>query len=264
MTVDLFLFMGQSNMAGRGVVNETWPENAPEVPEGWAYEYRSVSAPGQLYPLVEPFGERENRVDGINDVFTGGVYAKTGSMVSAFCKTYYERMQIPIVGVSASKGGSHIRQWQIDSPERYLEDALQRYRAAGDFLDKEGYTVRHRYLVWCQGESDGDKGTPGEEYKALFTALLKEFAGLIEACFLIQTGDCNIAGEEERYREIQKVQSELCDGKYIILVSEAFRNMQRRGLMKDAFHYYQQGYNECGKEAGENAAKYVLGRENKK
>ena len=33
-SVDLFLFMGQSNMAGRGIVNDTWPEKAPRVLEG--------------------------------------------------------------------------------------------------------------------------------------------------------------------------------------------------------------------------------------
>lgn len=261
MTIDLFLFMGQSNMAGRGITSEKWPEKAPELPGGWAYEYRAISDPDRLHPLKEPFGAKENREGGINDVFSDGILAKTGSMVSAFCKAYYEKTKVPIVGVSASKGGSHIRQWQIDSPEGYLRDALQRYHLAADFLTKEGYTIRHKYLVWCQGESDGDRGTMREQYKELLYALLKEFSELIEACFLIQIGDCNIAGEEDKYREIQKAQSELCDGEHIVLVAEAFRDMQRRGLMKDAFHYYQQGYNECGREAGEKAAKYVAGKD---
>lgn len=259
-TVDLFIFMGQSNMAGRGITSEKWPDKAPEVPVGSAYEYRAVSAPRQLHPLVEPFGVNENREDGINDVFSDGTLAKTGSLVSAFCNAYYEKVQIPIVGVSASKGGSHIRQWQLDSPEGYLPDALQRYGDAETFLTENGYTIRHKYLVWCQGESDGDRGTTGEEYKELFHNLWEKCSGLVEACFLISIGECNIDGEENRYREIQKAQEELCNEAQIVPISSAFRNMRSRGLMKDAFHYFQRGYNECGKEAGENAAKYVLGR----
>lgn len=257
-TVDLFIFMGQSNMAGRGITNDRWPEVAPDVPRGRGYEYRAVSSPEMLHELAEPFGEKENRQGGIYDVFSDGRYAKTGSMVSAFCNAYYEKVQIPIVGVSASKGGSHIGQWQMHSSEGYLSDALERLRAAEDFLTGQDYHIRHKYMVWCQGESDGDRGTAKEEYKALFGQLWKEISSLVEACFLIQIGDCNIAGEEERYRRIQVAQTELCDGENIVCVSQCLRNMQKRGLMKDAFHYFQQGYNECGREAGENVAEFVL------
>ena len=37
-----------------------------------------------------------------------------------------------------------------------------------------------------------------------------------------------------------------------------FDTMKARGLMKDSFHYYQAGYNEVGKDAAQNTAKYVL------
>ena len=32
--VDLFMFMGQSNMAGRGITSMQWPEEAPALTEG--------------------------------------------------------------------------------------------------------------------------------------------------------------------------------------------------------------------------------------
>ena len=50
--VDLFIFMGQSNMSGFGGDATL----APEVPEGWAYEYKAISNPGGLVPMKEPFG----------------------------------------------------------------------------------------------------------------------------------------------------------------------------------------------------------------
>lgn len=72
--VDVVLFMGQSNMAGRGIA-----DMAPQVQPGMGYEYRAITAPNRLTPLQEPFGKDENNPDG---VYEPGM--KTGSMVSAF------------------------------------------------------------------------------------------------------------------------------------------------------------------------------------
>ena len=62
--VDLVLFIGQSNMAGRG---ESTTKLSPEV----GLEYRAISSPNALYPMEEPFGVNENNPDGISDVFYG-------------------------------------------------------------------------------------------------------------------------------------------------------------------------------------------------
>lgn len=92
---------------GRGVTSPQWPETAPALTPGAGYEYRAVSDPGRLYPASEPFGVHENNPDGICEP---GM--KTGSMVTAFINAYYARTKIPVIGVSASKGGSDIGQWQ--------------------------------------------------------------------------------------------------------------------------------------------------------
>lgn len=65
-TVDFFL-LGQSNMAGRGITCEKWPQPAPALLSGAGYEFRAVSDPDRLYPIQEPFGVGENRPDGIDD-----------------------------------------------------------------------------------------------------------------------------------------------------------------------------------------------------
>ena len=106
--IDLVLFIGQSNMAGRGIVSTQWPQEAPKLIEGAAWEYRAITTPDRLMPLEEPFGVDENKADGINDVFADQKKAKTGSLVTAFCNAYYEETGRVIVGVSASKGGSTI------------------------------------------------------------------------------------------------------------------------------------------------------------
>lgn len=116
--IDLVLFIGQSNMAGRGIVSTQWPQEAPKLIDGAAWEYRAISAPNRLMPLEEPFGVDENTADGINDVFADREKAKTGSLVTAFCNAYYEETGRVIVGVSASKGGSTITEWLPDDPLR--------------------------------------------------------------------------------------------------------------------------------------------------
>lgn len=60
--MDLFLFMGQSNMAGRGTVNNIWEEPAPVIIPGAGYEFRAITDPAKLYDMVEPFGVKENRI----------------------------------------------------------------------------------------------------------------------------------------------------------------------------------------------------------
>ena len=257
MTVDLFMFMGQSNMAGRGITSDIHPEPAPELLPGVGYEYRAVTAPDMLCELCEPFGCRENRSDGIND---GDM--KTGSMVTSFVNAYYGITEIPVVGVSASKGGSRIEQWQPGTP--FLNDAAKRFDMAVRYLENNDHVIRHKYMLWCQGESDGDVKTPREVYKKCFFNMLSVMTEHgIEKCFLIKTGESN-GGEDYTYHEIQAAQDEIAaESDAVVIVSERLAEMKGRGLMKDAFHYFQQAYNEVGHDAGINTARYIEAEKNK-
>ncbi|MCM1539859.1 MAG: sialate O-acetylesterase [Blautia sp.] len=251
-TIDLFLFMGQSNMAGRGIVTQEHCQGAPRLLDGAGYEYRAVSDPDRLYVMEEPFGRFENRPGGIDDG-----HMKTGSMVTAFANVYYIKTGVPIVGVSASKGGSRIDQWQ--SGGIFLQDATARLEAAVDFLQDNHFSVRHKFMLWCQGESDGDIAKPGEQYRAEFERMLDHMlqAG-IEKCFLVRIGHYNGSGGQD-YSEIMAAQDEIArTNENVVMVSESLAKMKERGLMKDDFHYFQEAYNIVGREAGENTADYVL------
>lgn len=249
--IDLFMFMGQSNMAGRGIVNEEHPVPAPKLLKGAGYEYRAVSAADKLVEIEEPFGRYEDRVNGIDDGMR-----KTGSMVTAFANAYYENTGVPIVGVSASKGGSKIEEWQPESV--YLKDAITRLHAAVSYLEQSGYEIRHKYMLWCQGESDGDIGKSGEAYREDFERMLnKMLQNGIEKCFMVRIGNYNGTGMQD-YHEIMQAQKEIAKtNEHVIMVSTAFVEMKKRGLMKDDFHYYQEAYNEVGTEAGIHTAFYV-------
>ena len=254
-TVDLFMFMGQSNMAGRGITSTVWSEPAPTIIPGAGYEFRAISDPSKLYEISEPFGRNENKSGGIDD---GSM--KTGSMVTAFVNSYYiHNGNIPVVGVSASKGGSKINQWQLNSSEGYLVDAIQRLKDAMSYLNSNGYTIRHKYMLWCQGESDGDASTSESDFKSMFNNMLNAMLNEgIEKLFMVRIGNCNISGSENRYTNYIRYETEIAQtNQNVVMVSCDFAGMKKRGLMKDDFHYYQAGYNECGAYAGVNTALYV-------
>ena len=251
--IDLFLFMGQSNMAGRGITSKDWKETVPTVIPGAGYEFRAISDPTKLYEIAEPFGRWENNAEGIDD---GDM--KTGSMVTSFANEYYKNNgNIPIVGISASKGGSVIEQWIPGS--NYFTDTVKRLRAGITYLEQNNFSIRHQYMLWCQGESDGDIQTDKETYLSRLNSMwlgMKEQG--IEKLFLVCIGCCNIEGSYDRYDDMREWQMEFAEGNEdVVIVADAFVDMLKRGLMKDEFHYYQQGYNECGEIAGECVAYYV-------
>ena len=157
--VDLVMFMGQSNMAGRGVAAQ-----APTVSEGHGYEFRAVSDPTKLYLITEPFGVNENR----------GVVSessKTGSMVSAFVNAYYAARNVPVVAVSCSKGGTGTDFWAPDGGA--LNEAIARHNAAREWLEANGYTIDNDFMVWCQGETDGGGGMSAVTYSANLKAIIE-------------------------------------------------------------------------------------------
>lgn len=242
----LMMFMGQSNMAGRGNAKE-----APALIEGAGYEYRAVTAPDALSELREPFGENENNAKGVTEP---GM--KTGSMVSAFVNACYRETGIPIVGVSCAKGGSSIAEWMQDTA--YYKDAVEREKRCEKWLLSHDYHIRYKGMVWCQGCTDGDLRTPPEIYKMHTAKFMKAYClecG-IEKCFLIQIG--NHRDDRKLYVPIRQAQVELTkENKDIILVSEQLKTFADRSLMKDEFHYLQRGYNIIGEEAGRNTGKYL-------
>lgn len=247
MKVDLVLFMGQSNIAGRGNAEE-----APGVAEGNGYEFRAVTDPTKLYPVTEPFGVDENKEDGITETI------KTGSLVSAFINEYYLITQVPIVAVSASKGGSSIDEWQLGTP--YLNDAIERLHAAKEWLGSNGNEIRRVFMVWCQGETDALM--PKSDYVPKLTNMIEEMLSHgVERCYMIRIG--NKEGTD-LYKSMIQIQTEFCKTyPYATLVSTLYAGMtsDKLNLMKDdGIHYTQEGYNRVGVEAGRNVAFHVQNR----
>ena len=237
--VDLFIFMGQSNMVGYGNASE-----APIVPDGWGYEYKASSSPNALLPLVEPFGLNEDS-------------GAQGSLVSSLAISYYNKTMIPIVGVSCSRGGSSSTYWMPGG--NALNTAISRFSKAENWLQTNGYTIRHKYMFWLQGETDAVDGVAIDKYKSNIIAIVKEMVLKtgIEKCMMIRVGLPNNPSTPSSERIIQ-AQTELCQTYHeIVMTSMMASSFVDNGLMSSTWHYTQKGYNLLGSNVGTNVAFFV-------
>ena len=243
--VDLFIFMGQSNMSGFGGDATL----APEVPEGWAYEYKAISNPGGLVPMKEPFGLGEDNAEsGVANT------KRAGTLVSAFANAYYEKTGVPVVGVSCSRGSTDTEFWKPGG--KPLEDAVSRHLAAEEWLKDNGYIVRNNYMVWLQGESDAALSV--EQYKSNLIGIVKEMIRKtgITNCMVIRIGKRNPV--DNSFDRVLQAQTELPkEYKEFVLASTLAASFPEEGLMSDGVHYSQEGYNLLGKDAGINVAFYA-------
>ena len=228
-TVDLVLFSGQSNMSGRGD-----GALAAVCPEGEGYWYKD----GGLAQITGYFGNEGS---------------STGSMVSSVAKAYFDSCGVPIVAVSNSFGGTKISQF---APGNTLyTNGMTLYNEAAAYLEEQGYTVRKKAMVWCQGESDAYDGVSQADYEAAFLALrdhLKTDCGIAEF-FLVEIGQYKT--DLTMYDEIKAAQEHLTATEPdIIMASRKF--IGATGLMKDVWHYTQAAYNLAGRDTGIHMAYY--------
>lgn len=250
--VNLAIFMGQSNMAGRGEY-----ENAVKCPVGHGYEFRSVTNPEKLFNISEPFGKKENN-DAVRDDTDSEYDKRSGDMVSALMESYYNNTNTPIVGVQCSSGGTDLNYW---NSTMVRNEAQSRLISAKTYLEENGYKIEHIFMVWVQGETDADKLHNGietiDEYKngtlAVFDYMKQ--AGVTDI-FIVQTGHYNGSDadgtHDAAYVAIHDAQGTLAqENKDIYVVGSL---LEYQSSMKDEYHYYQDAYNAVGTTAGNTIA----------
>ena len=250
---DLAVFAGQSNMSGRGDA-----ASAVKCSINAGFEYKPVSRPEKLLPVSEPFGTGEERAGGICDINPDGSSKRTGSMVSALIDEYFRQCGRKIIGVCASVGGTSTAQWK----EVYIKDAVSRLNAAKAFLKSKNIPISNIFVVWSQGETDGDNNVCAEEYIKNLKYLFNEFKICgAEKCFLIQTGHYNYIGyphngleHDKKYEIIRDAQNTICSNDSDFVMTASFEPYIFQ--MKDQVHYNQNAYNAVGKTAGKAIAEF--------
>ena len=253
---DVFIFMGQSNMAGRGNAAEAVP-----VSDGAAYEYRSVTGnddEGWFYELKEPFGQKENN-SAMSDG-NGGDGKKTGGLVSAFAEAYHRESGVTLIGVSASVGNTSITEWVPGTA--YFNESVKRLKDCVEEIESEGlFKIRHVNMVWCQGENDAAAVFKGaldyeSKLKSIVAAMKKGGKASVEKCFVITISE---SGGNEAKVALANRQIELCakDSDFS-LASIKFRSVPDE--MREDPHFKQGVYNVVGVDAGKRVAAVLYGK----
>ncbi len=148
----LFLLAGQSNMAGRGIVEEE-----DEVPHKRVF---SLNQHDKWVPAVDPIHFDKPKIAGVGLGRTFGIILAD------------KNPQITIGLIPCAAGGSPISVWE---PGQYWEqtksypfdDAIRRTETAMKYGVLKG-------ILWHQGESDSKPG-PAEVYEKKLHALINRF-----------------------------------------------------------------------------------------
>lgn len=248
--VDLILFVGQSNMTGQGGDAAL----APKLTDGAGYECKTVGANVSLKPLTEPFGDGEDSLL-LND---SGYH--NGTLVTAFVNSYFKETRVPVICVSATRGGSNSGQWASS----FGDEAIQRYTKAYRFIKKNKLKIRKSFLVYYQGESEAIYASAGftpDYYKINVDNFVKKIMKKtkVSKCLLIPIG--NSLKKVVEYDAIRIAQEQLCEGnKNIIMITEKTPVLTSRYYIRDGIHINQIGLNLIGKDAGTNAGRLAGGR----
>ena len=143
----VFLLVGQSNMAGRGAVEEQDKKPHPRV--------MTLDKQGQWVPAVDPI-HYDKPVAGVG-------------LGTTFGKVIAEAHPDDVIGlVPCAFGGTSIAQWSPDKPDGLYADAIKRAKIALNDGTLAG-------ILWHQGESDSKRTeTYATSAEKLFAAFRKD------------------------------------------------------------------------------------------
>lgn len=249
--IDLIFFMGQSNMSGAGGDASLAPYVAPEA----GMEFRAVSDPTTLYPIVEPFGVNENNPTGLHEY----PEAKKGSLVSAFVNEYHKLTGRRVVAVSMSMGATDMNVWTSAGVN---DDVKQRRDRAVTYLKDNGYNIGNMYVLWLHGESDAIGHTDPAVYKTGLDDVMRPlFIGGVRKVFIIVPG--RTIDYKDIFADIIKVQKEICaESDYYALATTVLTKVSTE-YMLDQYHYNQHVLNLVGIDAARSVAYYTRNQKEK-
>lgn len=145
---DVYLLIGQSNMAGRGEFLE--PDTTTAIEGVWLLD--SIGKPVEAVPPI-------NRYSSIRKDIKLQGYAPGNE----FSRLVHLRTGRPVLIVANAKGGSAISQWMPGDRHGFLNEAIRRTRQAMEHGKLRG-------ILWHQGETDVQKRT--KDYAGKFNIMI--------------------------------------------------------------------------------------------
>lgn len=134
--LDLFLFIGQSNMAGRGYITDNYKDNIKNT--------YLLTPNGDMEPARNPLNKYSTIRKRLDLQGVGPAYS--------FAKAMTDKTGRPLGLVVNARGGSSINSWMKGAKDNYYDEALSRIRQAMKFGTLKA-------IIWHQGESDSNDPT---------------------------------------------------------------------------------------------------------
>lgn len=158
---DVYLLIGQSNMAGRGTMTD---EDRRAISGVWL-----LNDEGNIEPAVSPLNKYSSiRKDlGMQQV----------SPADYFSRTLSSRTGRKILLVVNARGGSAIREWMPHASQRYFSEALRRAQQAQRYGTLRG-------ILWHQGESDSGKTSSYMDSLQVMVAALRDALSMPQVPFV--------------------------------------------------------------------------------
>ncbi len=153
---DLFLLIGQSNMAGRGVL-----EPQDQKPIAGVYTFNKDKA---WAPAIDPLHFDKPNLPGV------GLGRSFASFVIA------QKAATSVGLIPAAFGGSALEEWTPGSP--HYVNAVARAKAA---LALAGPGARLRGILWHQGEADSKLEARATTYRARFATMIDQLRKDLDA-----------------------------------------------------------------------------------
>lgn len=129
--LDLFLFIGQSNMAGRGYITDNYKSSIKDV--------YLLTPNGDMEPARNPLNKYSTIRKQIDLQGVGPVYS--------FAKAIADKTERKLGLVVNARGGSSINSWLKGAKDDYYGEALSRIRQAMKYGTLKA-------IIWHQGEAD--------------------------------------------------------------------------------------------------------------
>lgn len=287
--VDVIVFAGQSNMSGRG--GNKVAADVPEVSEDAGLEFCAISAlvngeyvdPLKKIGRIEsgnliPFGRNENKLTGIYDVnISNNKPIKQSGLVPAFINAYHAATGVKVIGVSASEMGTSSTKWSstfkrmVDGTEYTADlksDLEDRLAAAVDYIEDEtDYTIRHKYVVWFQGESDAESSITADAYisniETVFADVEVDRVLIIRIGYRVQTSNGQPTDNIDTtydYKRIFEAQNNLAAKTKFSMISilpTELGHESPSNWYTDGQHFNQTALNLIGTDAGAAAGLYA-------
>ena len=230
---DVYLLIGQSNMAGRGEILES--DRAPV--EG----VRMLGANDEIIPACEPLNlystiRKDPGMQGYN-------------LGDSFARKLHKRTRRPILLVVNARGGTSIEQWMKGAPEEdagghalsLYDEAVRRTRIAQKYGRLKG-------IIWHQGESDTspDKLAAYLDRLSVFVADLRSDLGVDESVPFV-LGEVNYASSHTAINPILNRAGEVVPNAWCA-------SAEACGANDDNLHFNREGLIRLG----ENYADIIL------